>query len=89
MTLRREVEIAGMVRPASFSTLWKSASRSGLRSATRTQVSVGSTSVKPSRATRFRCLAHSSGEASWMGPPWESTLPNGSMAAAIGQFSAV
>ena len=29
ITLRREVEIAGMVSPASASTLWKSASRPG------------------------------------------------------------
>ncbi len=56
--------MAGMVSPVSAKMLLKSANRSGVRSATRTQVSVGSTSVKPSRLTNRRCLAHSSGVAS-------------------------
>jgi len=52
-------------------------------------VSVGSISVNPIRRTRRRCLAHSSASASWIGPPREFVLPNGSIAAAMGQFSAV
>src|SRR5699024_4307459 len=66
-----------------------SSTRSSLSLASGSQASVGSTWSTPSSLTWRSCEAQTLEEASTMGVPSEVVLPNESMLAPIGQFSAV
>jgi hypothetical protein len=87
--LRREVEMAGTVRPTSASTCLNASRRGCDKSATRSQQSVGSSSVKPASVMSDSVAAQSSGDWSWTEPPSGRILTYWIIAAAIGQFSRV
>src|SRR5699024_2145556 len=85
----RVMEIEESVRPSPSSTRRNSSTRASLSLARGSQASVGSTWSTPSSLTWRSWEAQTLEEASTMGVPSEVVLPNESMLAPIGQFSAV
>ena len=88
MTLAlRVVEMAGMVSPSVLTTYMNSRRRLGERSATRTQLSLGSNSVNPASTTSCSVAAQWSTDWSCTRLPSGNTPGKPFIAAAIGQLS--
>src|SRR5699024_1161119 len=85
----RVMEIEESVMPSPSSTRRNSSTRSSLSFASGSQASVGSIWSTPSSLTWRSWEAHTVEGASRVGVPSEVVLPNESMLAPMGQFSAV